>query len=275
MSNGNMRVQPMTRLLANNSWYDALAPGSLYEDSYQNILLEKSSQLFPHYICIQYDRLLSSPEGKVKPDLALIDKSYRHWVVIEVELLTHSLARHVRPQMLKLTSARYGSADGEWICDHHPNVFLRERLCDLTDSVYPTVLLIANGHDQSWHDELKDISMEIMVIELFRNRLDDVLLSISGSLPSLDSASVTNLLPAGGFMKGWFKVENPGAIVEREDDSVELLGPEYGIRGVLKRIGGSLYFVPAGEWPWDNVDSAYLLREHQAGKYRVEPIGEI
>jgi hypothetical protein len=41
---------------------------------------------------------LTSEYGSKKPDLALIDRDYRAWWVVEVELAHHSLHHHVLPE---------------------------------------------------------------------------------------------------------------------------------------------------------------------------------
>ncbi len=77
----------MSRVLIRGDWYRRLASTSLLEAEYQRMLLEHAPRLFPEYDLVPFDADIESEHGTRKPDFALIEKGYRRWWVVEVELI--------------------------------------------------------------------------------------------------------------------------------------------------------------------------------------------
>jgi hypothetical protein len=96
----------MARILKDGEWYEPVAPTAVYEAEYQAIIVAQARHLFPDYAVVKFDTIVESERGNGKADLALIDRRYRFWWVVEIELSTHSLGGHVLPQVQILSLRR-------------------------------------------------------------------------------------------------------------------------------------------------------------------------
>lgn len=76
----------MTKILHNDSWYSPVKSNSIYEKTYEQKILENSNMLFPDYFCFYFKKQVQSMWGPGIPDLVLIDKLYREWIIVEVDL---------------------------------------------------------------------------------------------------------------------------------------------------------------------------------------------
>ena len=77
---------------------------------------------YPEYHCIAFRADFSLENQVRRSDLALVHKSFSHWFIVEVELLSHSLMGHVVPQM---RCFRYGdpvSSSANLLCDAIPQM---------------------------------------------------------------------------------------------------------------------------------------------------------
>jgi hypothetical protein len=68
--------------------------------------------VYPDYKCIVFNGGFRFYDAVSRPDLALIAKDYSHWFIIEVELISHSLNRHVLPQ---IRAFQYGTPEPDCI----------------------------------------------------------------------------------------------------------------------------------------------------------------
>jgi len=102
-----------------------------------------------------------------KPDLALVAKDFSHWFVVEVELTSHSLERHVLPQVRAFC---YGDAEDD--CVGHLSRGLtisKEQATTLLHHVPRRVVVIANRYDVEWQTSLKALGIELVVLSVFKS----------------------------------------------------------------------------------------------------------
>jgi hypothetical protein len=104
----------MARLLVGSEWYDAVASEDFYEVQFEGLVLQNAASLYPSYFAVPFKTTVTSEHGSKKPDLALIDRDYRAWWVVEVELAHHSLHHHALPQVQVLATAEYGAPEAEY-----------------------------------------------------------------------------------------------------------------------------------------------------------------
>jgi hypothetical protein len=115
-----------------------------------------------------------------RPDLALIAKNWSHWFVIEVELASHSLERHVLPQVLAF---QYGTLLPD--CSSALARALRVDLTQaqtLTSFVPRSVAVIANKRDIRWEAALRAYSIQFLALSILRSSGGLEALEIDGTL---------------------------------------------------------------------------------------------
>ncbi|MFC0633859.1 hypothetical protein [Brevundimonas balnearis] len=140
-------------------------PDAPYESELEAAAVRVLSCLYPSYQCIVFGGGFEY-EGRVsKPDLALVARDYSHWFVIEVELVSHSLAGHVLPQV---TAFRYGTPQPDCV-----GIFEREldiaqsQARTLIEHVPRSVVVIANRRDPVWETSLAAHNIQFGVVSLF------------------------------------------------------------------------------------------------------------
>ena len=96
----------MTALLRQSRIYEQVFYGQ--EWHFRSIAKKELTKILPHFAILDFSPFVLGDEGiRRRPDLALVDKNYTMWVVVEVELEKHSLEHHVVPQIRAFATGRY------------------------------------------------------------------------------------------------------------------------------------------------------------------------
>lgn len=76
---------------------------------FESIILQLAPSIFPEWRVVRWKKRVFTPEGRgVEPDLLLLSRVSREWVVVEVELESHSVSSHIEDQLDRLSRANYG-----------------------------------------------------------------------------------------------------------------------------------------------------------------------
>lgn len=156
------------------------------EADYEEVVRQNMIALLPTFYVLKFNALILGEEGsRRKPDLALIHKEYRIWVIVEVELEHHSLEQHVRPQVHAFSTAIYDHRHANALLKHDETLD-RDRLRDLVLHSPPEVALVVNSRsvlERGWQALEADYSCRLIFLEIFRSDHDDTLVSVTGWLP--------------------------------------------------------------------------------------------
>src|SRR4051794_22105245 len=99
----------MARVLVGDSFFEGVPSRSWYERDFESLVVDRAASLFPDWLTVPFrETVIDDSQVGKRPDLALIDKDYRSWWVVEVELAHHSLNDHVLPQVQVFKQGRYG-----------------------------------------------------------------------------------------------------------------------------------------------------------------------
>jgi hypothetical protein len=162
----------------------------MYETDFERLLMSQSSHLYPEFHLVKFNFLVSSEYGSGRPDLALIDKSYRSWWVVEVELGSHNLRSHVEEQVAIFSCGSYGREAARYLQDRCP--FLDgNSLGDLMQGAPPRVLVIVNQPRPDWSPTLSRWDALLAVVELFRDNNNNVILRVNGEHPRRNDKFLT------------------------------------------------------------------------------------
>jgi hypothetical protein len=210
----------VSRILADDDWYDPLAASSLYEKEFNAVVRSHAFRLFADYHVVPFDVLVQSDERDARPDLALIDKRYRSWWVVEIEMAHHSLYGHVIPQVETLSRARYGGTEAEKLRRHDASLD-EASVLDMMKGQQPRVLVILNSPMPDWAAPLAVYRALLGVVQLFRSDRNKHLLLTSGDYPSLPAnlVSLCHLDPAVPFL---LLLHSPAGLAIKSDDIVQI-----------------------------------------------------
>jgi hypothetical protein len=189
----------MARVLLKDSFFEELAPGSMLEADFESVVVNKGNLIFPDFFVVPFKATVSSDDDSAKADLALIERSYREWWVVEVELGTHSFEGHVLPQVRTLARASYREDEARALCTSCPELEL-QRVLDMVKGRQPRVLVVVDSEKKEWGRPLRSFDAELLILQMFRSERNEHAFRIDGYLPVppgsvISECSFDNLLP--------------------------------------------------------------------------------
>jgi len=253
----------MPRLLKKGAWYDPVPAESLYEADFEMAILQHAEALFPGLHCCRFKALVESTDyGKGRPDLALIDREYRCWWVVEVELDNHSFNSHVEGQVRKFATGVYTDDHVDALMREIPSLN-RDRLADMMLGEPPQVLVLVTDDVPEWRAELRRYGVQVGVIQIFRDDLDEVILRVDGDQPSGYSTEVVSECTADSLLQNILRLHSPGALGTL--GRVDLLIEGESSRWVITRSADTAFLTPDGRVP---------MRIPLGSKWRISRVGD-
>ncbi len=157
------------------------------EPHFSDIVKVELAKVLPKFSILGFSPYILGDEGRRRrPDLALIDRNYSMWVVVEVELENHSLEHHVLPQVQTFATGHYDETHAELLHNKDPTLNIT-KLKNLIKYCPPVISVIVNSNSvlkKGWQILESDYSAYLTFLESFRAEDGDVVFSISGYLPT-------------------------------------------------------------------------------------------
>lgn len=212
----------MPRLLHDGEWFEALSADAVFEADYEALLLERGSLLYPGFYLVRFKRKVHSEFGSGIPDLALIDRGYRCWWIVEVELGSHRLEGHVRQQVEIFSNAKYTADDALHLASVDAQLD-PVRLHRMMLGASPRVLVLVNQVRPEWTAWLRKYDALVGVAEMFRARTNKIILRINGQHPEPVTDIVTRCVVDLVIPKALI-VESPAGLPDGETLDIEFDG---------------------------------------------------
>lgn len=207
----------MPRIVYRGNGFERVASRSWLERTFEDLVYNKSSVIFPRWRVVRFIADISIPGGATRrPDLALIDHHYRCWWVVEVELQHHSLTGHVIPQVEVFAEGRYTNFHAAWIADRNPDLD-RARLVEMMQGEPPRVLVVVDTPGTGWERLLASYGAELGVVEPFRDANGEFMLRVNGFQPEPPGAILTRCSRGIGQVRMW-TVASPAALPAADTD---------------------------------------------------------
>jgi hypothetical protein len=206
----------MSRARYSKDWFYLLSDNALFEAEFENLVVQHAELLRSDAIVVPFKEIVEA-DGlpSRKPDLALIDRSYRFWWVIEVELIGHALDGHVLPQVQTFVEGRYGV--------RHASALLRaseelneERLRAMMMGEQPRVVVISNRHDPQWDRSISNAGASLAVLKVFRSGQNRDIFVVDGNLPDHRGDCLSEIVAIRG-LPSMFRIISPGALPKTAD----------------------------------------------------------
>ena len=229
------------RILSRGSIFYEIGTHSIFEETYEKMLLQFSAELFPDHFCIEFKGELDVPrQNNVKPDLVLIDKMYQEWVLVEVEVARHSWSGHVGDQIERLELASLPNRGLEKLLSKEPSLDAR-RTELLVRSQLQRVLVVCNDSPR-WQDKFAQTSAELLIVRPFRNERHELLLQSERDFRRRYRHVLTGLEPPTRSQPGWYKIDSPHA-VPLDQENVAVVFDNEVVAGKIRRIGFEWFLV--------------------------------
>ena len=166
------------------------------EQHFQSIAKKQLTKLLPHFAILEFSPFVLGDEGiRRRPDLAIVDRNYGMWVVVEVELESHSLNHHVTPQVQTFATGRYDESHARTLNEADETLEL-DYLYNLIFYSPPLVAVIVNSRsvlEKGWTALEEEYSARLTFVESYRASDGDVVISVSGFLPIRPPKSIVRL----------------------------------------------------------------------------------
>ena len=255
----------MARILINNEWYEQVGASTLYEDEFRRILLDQAPRLFPNCWLVEFEPTVFSEYGSARPDLALIDRDYRGWWVVEAERGDHSLHGHVVPQVEVLARARYGPEEADALCraDHHLD---GQRMVRGTQ---PQVLVIVNASRPAWSEALRPFGALVQIVEVFRSDQNSHIYRMNGDYPRL-SDDILTLCYLDPVLPGSLVISSPATLQLGPSKVLNLRIGGLVTEWVIRESSDTSWLMPVGISP-SLKRGKYAILKDQGGQLILQP----
>lgn len=211
----------MSRAKYNNDWFYRLSDDAHLEVEFERLIEANSELLIDDAIVVPFKQTVCAdglPDRR--PDLALVDRQYRFWWVIEVEIATHSLGGHVLPQVQTFVEGRYGR-DHAAALNRASERLDHDKLLAMMAGDQPEVVVIANRHLDSWETSIKNEGAHFCVMNVYRSENNRDIFIFDGGLPRRRAECLTEIVPSRSI-PSMFRIKSPGSLPQNGDDRIEL-----------------------------------------------------
>lgn len=201
----------MTTLIRNHQLYEKVFYNN--ERHFEDIVKKQLAEILDDFIVIDFKKLVLGDEGiRRRPDLALIHRKYKMWVVVEVELEHHSLHRHVFPQMQALASGNYDYSHAKRMAEATEKIDLASAK-NMVAYVPPRVVTLVNSRGvlkKGWNILESELQVNLTFLEVYRSDIGDSIFSLSGYTPQINPERIVGV-KTHAFMNALF-CANPDSI---------------------------------------------------------------
>ncbi|MDP8240506.1 MAG: hypothetical protein P9X24_15550 [Candidatus Hatepunaea meridiana] len=264
----------MARLLFNAEprWYEEWSlVASYYEAEFERTLREHMEYVFPDYITIRFGGFTiysNSPKGR-RADLAMINRDYKDWWIVEVEKSTDDF-KHVLSQVEVFSQGIYNSIVAtdyiiEQVEREEKEMLDPGKLREMIKTKRPSVLVIVDEPKPKWEKDLKKYNARLCEFQVFKNTNGLEAYRLSGKYPEIffsDShcrfhKTVNNLL----------EILSPEIFEDPSERNIEIRYNEKIIVWDKIHDGGSVFLRLNGNFNPLQVNKSYVLHKDSQGKY--------
>jgi hypothetical protein len=210
----------MARVLVNGVWFEGIASTELYESEFERMVEQDAGLLFPRWRLAPFKVDVDSGFGVRRPDYALIDKKYRQWWVVEIEMAHHSLEGHVLPQVEAFWDGRYGPEHAAYIAARCPDLD-EASLVTMMQGEQPRVYVILNAPRPHWRAPLRQFNASLGVVEIFRSDLNRYALRLNGDQPD-PPRDALSICRRDSMLPRLLRVDSPAALPFAHGDRVTI-----------------------------------------------------
>jgi hypothetical protein len=200
----------MARLRYNNEWFQQLSLTALPEAHFEDLLIQNSDMIRRDAWITRFKRTIFAQGAAARADLAIVDREYREWFVVEVEMVRHPLYEHVLPQVRTLRDGYYGPDEAAYLVRNLPVLDI-ERTNELVRGVSPKVVVIADHADSWWADVLSGADIQFITMEIFKSESNRYIFSLDGGLPQR-AADLVSYCTFNSMLPRQLQVETPSTL---------------------------------------------------------------
>lgn len=255
----------MAKIHVLNTEYVSKLAGSYSEADFEKVLYSHRELLFPNEVLVYFKADVRWGDDVRRADFALVDRGYRYWCVVEVELAHHDFHSHVFPQVEVLRNGEYSEV--------HANAISREaveldkrRLENLVVGSSPQVWVVVDRPVERWREALKAMRVSLGVFEVYESGKASIAIRVDGSRPS---SRVESFGVIRNLMGRVWSVENFPVLRDVGVSQVPIIFEEMEWQWNVRELGGVLSIVSSGDIMPLDTNKRYYLSQLQDGTFRL------
>lgn len=145
--------------------FEQADPTATSEATFEMTTLQLLARLYPSCLVITFKPLVINNGVGWRPDVAVIEKTLSYWFVIEVEIATHSLEKHVLPQVRAFRDGDYGQDSIKIIA--RATAMSVDRVATLIRYVPRYIAVVSNHENQAWEKQLAAENVQYISIAAY------------------------------------------------------------------------------------------------------------
>jgi hypothetical protein len=251
-----------------HEWYDEISPLALSEAEFEGLLIQNANLIHPASVVVPYKKTVYADGSSARADLAIIPRDYRHWFVIEVEMVRHPLYRHVLPQVRTLRDGHYDQEHVAYLVGKSP-MLVEAKVSDMLRGQPPSVIVLINKPDEEWRRELGRYGAYVLVFEIFRSRNNRHIFAIDGELPRSTPGILTEL--SFGLLPRCLRVASPAALAFGGSERVPIFVDGQVTYWERFQTATGVYLTPVGSMPL-TPGRKYALVRGADGRHAIRPL---
>ena len=245
------------------SKFASVESNSWSENYFSTVIQNFAEAIFPFHFCFPFEVDMYYLGDKVRPDLILIEKEYRDWWLVEVELERHSWLAHIQVQIDKILNAEISKNHINKLSMHGDKLDLK-RLEKLMTTVRHKTLVIVDSEPKSWMEELQSTEARLMTVQVYRNAQNEHIIRCDTDLPKTGSPIISYLQPSReGLLPGWLEIESAHRL-SAPQGKVVIECENMFFECSLREFGGKSYLIPPSKFrfvPLNPSNRLVLLEE--------------
>ena len=211
------------------------------ESDFTTVALRVLNRLYSSCYVIRFSPAVDNEGVRWKPDLAVIAHDLSFWFVIEVEIGTHSLEKHVVPQVIGLRDGDYNVSTADIISR---SIGLPiDNVAAFVKFVPRYVAVISNIENDIWTEKLRAHNVQFISIAEFRRSGGQGAYLVTGLLePAKRSLGIGQVLanqqairlPAGAaWKKGEYQILDESGVTTWICDVQDGMAWLYKVKGLI------------------------------------------
>jgi hypothetical protein len=168
--------------------YELCDPTGVMEAEFEEVAIRILMKLYSGCLVFPFRPRVRHDDAVWNPDLALVDRDCGYWFVIEVEVATHHLEKHVLPQVTAFSEGVYGDDAAEQLARGVGIPLQQARTLLLV--IPRDVVVVSNRYDAAWTKKLAAVGVQHLAIATYRNittaqavhRIDGEIIPVQRSL---------------------------------------------------------------------------------------------
>ena len=253
------------RLLVNGEWFEAVSSWGQFERDFERLLFNQAGAIFPEHYTVPFKVPVETEHDRKIPDLALIDRSYRQWWVVEVEMGHHSLAGHVLPQVEVFARGKYGNEHGRYLLEQS-NELDPDSVRDMIKGSQPGVLVVVNQEVPSWIEPIHHVGGLLTIVQIFRSSRNQHILRVNGDLITETSAELVSVCRLDPFMPRLLQVDSPASLGVAAGERLKILFGEGTTEWARIDSADRVWLNPIGNNPLSS-GREYQVMKELGGRY--------